>query len=272
MADEPHGTHTLEGARHHARGQDAGTGAAGRSPSRAGATHLVWGEVIAPGNYASCRLPRGAVLRIADPQGDACVQLLVHNARQPGERLNVADTVKVQWQAYLGRGALLLSDMGRVLMTIVDDTSERHDCLCGCTNRTTAGARHGDGGASGAAPERSRPARARRGQARPRPPRRGPCINLFKSARVGADGALTFDGGPRPGSHGRPARRDGRVRHAGQHTASARRPRDGDEATGAQCIAWLPGRGTPTGAFRATTPERERAFDNTESFLAGLGR
>ena len=35
----------------------------------------------------------------------------------PAERLNVADTVKVQWQAYLGAGRLLLSDMGRVLMT-----------------------------------------------------------------------------------------------------------------------------------------------------------
>ena len=28
----------------------------------------------------------------------------------------VADTVKVQWNAYLGAGSLLLSDMGRVLM------------------------------------------------------------------------------------------------------------------------------------------------------------
>ena len=43
--------------------------------------------------------------------------------RDPAERLNVADTVKVQWQAYLGAGAVLLSDMGRVLMTIVADTS-----------------------------------------------------------------------------------------------------------------------------------------------------
>ena len=66
--------------------------------------------------------PRDAVLRIADVDGDACVQLLVFNADAPAERLNVADTVKVQWQAYLGPGALLLSDMGRVLMTIVGDT------------------------------------------------------------------------------------------------------------------------------------------------------
>jgi uncharacterized protein YcgI (DUF1989 family) len=32
--------------------------------------------------------------------------VLVYNAEHPTERLNVADTVKVQWQAYLGLGSL----------------------------------------------------------------------------------------------------------------------------------------------------------------------
>ena len=32
-------------------------------------------------------------------------------------KLNVADTIKVQWNGYLGEGKLLLSDMGRVLMS-----------------------------------------------------------------------------------------------------------------------------------------------------------
>ena len=64
-----------------------------------------------------------------DIDGDACVQLLVHSAQRPAERLNVADTVKVQWQAYPGTGTVLLSDMGRALMTVVDDTSAHHDCF-----------------------------------------------------------------------------------------------------------------------------------------------
>jgi uncharacterized protein YcgI (DUF1989 family) len=34
----------------------------------------------------------------------------------------VADTIKVQWNGYLGKGKLLLSDMGRVLMSILQDT------------------------------------------------------------------------------------------------------------------------------------------------------
>ena len=57
--------------------------------------------------------PNGRDLtRITDVEGDACVQLLVYNADNPAERLNVIDTVKVQWQAYLDEGALLLSDDG----------------------------------------------------------------------------------------------------------------------------------------------------------------
>ena len=34
----------------------------------------------------------------------------------------MADTCKVQWQAYPGRGTLLLSGHGRVLATVVEDT------------------------------------------------------------------------------------------------------------------------------------------------------
>ena len=47
---------------------------------------------------------RGARLRIEDVEGDGCAGLLLHRADRTAERLNVADTVKVQWQAYLGVG------------------------------------------------------------------------------------------------------------------------------------------------------------------------
>ena len=61
------------------------------------------------------------------------------------ERLNVADTVKVPWQAYPTAGHPLLSDQGRLLATIVADTSgtprrpDRHHHA----GRNTA--RYGDG-------------------------------------------------------------------------------------------------------------------------------
>ncbi len=66
---------------------------------------------------------------------------LLFNAVQPVERLNVADTQKIPWQAYLGVDQPLLSGDGRVLATITADTSGHHDAFCGTTtdrwNRTS---------------------------------------------------------------------------------------------------------------------------------------
>jgi uncharacterized protein YcgI (DUF1989 family) len=77
---------------------------------------LIWEETVAAGGYTSRRIARGTRITLNDLHGDACVSLLLFNAECPVERLNVADTVKVQWNAYLGTGKLLLSDMGRVMM------------------------------------------------------------------------------------------------------------------------------------------------------------
>jgi uncharacterized protein YcgI (DUF1989 family) len=66
------------------------------------------------------------------------------NKRDAAARISsagfLADTMKVQWQAYLGVGSQLLSDMGRALMAITGDTSATHDCLCGPSVRRVAAA------------------------------------------------------------------------------------------------------------------------------------
>lgn len=92
---------------------------------------LVWAESIPPNCYATKVLARGSRIRLVDVDGGACVHLLLHRAEAPWERLNVADTMKVPWQAYLGAGHPLLSDQGRLLATVVADSSGRHDMLCG---------------------------------------------------------------------------------------------------------------------------------------------
>ena len=200
-------TASLEGARDHARAKPA-PGAdradhpgvdADDLPPGVAAADVRWDETVARAATPRTSSPAGCVLRIADHEGDACVHLVVYNAAQTAERLNVADTVKVQWQAYLGPGALLLSDMGRVLMTIVSDTSARHDALCGARahpwRRPLRHERH--------------PLRRRRGPASCSASRRRstgwrrdlpPGVNLFKSALVADDGTLRFDGAPRPGA------------------------------------------------------------------------
>ena len=145
-------TASLHGAREHARSQLGTTAVTQRTipasdaaglPAGVDAADVIWDETVGPGNYASHELPAGAVLRLADDDGDACLHLIVFNAARPSERINVADTVKVQWQAYLGPEAVLLSDMGRALMTIVSDTSARHDALCGSASPTVVSTRYG---------------------------------------------------------------------------------------------------------------------------------
>jgi urea carboxylase-associated protein 2 len=157
---------------------------------------LLWEERIAGGGYASRLLTRGSRVRLIDVDGDACASILLFNAEMPTERLNVADTVKVQWSAYLGAGSLLLSDMGRAMMSIVADDAENHDAFCGASNAASNARAFGDGSNSG--PHPSARDRLLLGVAKHGLGRRDvhPCINLFKGARVGADGAVTPVLGP----------------------------------------------------------------------------
>ncbi len=96
-------------------------------PDGVAADGLTWAETVAPGGYAHRVLARGSRLRFDDPTGDACAHLVLHDALAPWERLNVADTVKIPWQAYLGEGSPLLSGDGRILASIVEDDSGHHE-------------------------------------------------------------------------------------------------------------------------------------------------
>src|SRR5580700_3610697 len=77
------------------------------------------------------RLRRGEALRIADDSGRSSVSLIGWREEDTSERINCADTVKVQWSAAISKGRVLLSDMGRVLLSLIEDTSGAHDLLIG---------------------------------------------------------------------------------------------------------------------------------------------
>lgn len=205
----PPATATTLGARDHARAM-AGTvvaamptlppTAATDLPAGVDPAAVLWDEVVAGGGYTTFVVPRGARLRLTDLDGDACAGLLLHRADRPAERLNVADTVKVQWQAYLGEGSLLLSGQGRVLAAIVADTSGRHDAFCGTTTKSANEARYGDGAADGPGPngrDHMAVALSKHGLTRGDV---APCLDLFKGATVAADGSMAFAGEPAPGA------------------------------------------------------------------------
>ena len=113
-------------------------------PDGVAASDLLWEETVAPGGYAKRRLPRGSRLRLLDVKGDACASLQIFNAEMPTERYSFADTVKIQWNAYLAKGKFLLSDMGRVLMSLVEDTAGTHDTFSGTSNAYSNAAKYGE--------------------------------------------------------------------------------------------------------------------------------
>jgi uncharacterized protein len=81
--------------------------------------------------YTIVRLRRGEALRIADPSGLSSVSMVGWRDEDTSERVNCADTVKVQWSAALSKGRVILSDMGRVLFSLIEDTSGAHDIMVG---------------------------------------------------------------------------------------------------------------------------------------------
>lgn len=161
---------------------------------------VVWEETVAAGGYASRRIARGTRLRLVDLYGDACASMLLFNAECLVERLNVADTMKVQWNGYIGKGMLLLSDMGRVMMSILEDDAGTHDLFCGASNEASNARQYGDGTNYGVHPNaRSRflLAIAKYGLGRKDV---HPCINWFKDVRIAEDGATVPGIGPfKPG-------------------------------------------------------------------------
>jgi urea carboxylase-associated protein 2 len=88
-------------------------------------------EQVPAGWYATVRLRRGEALRIIDDTGRSSVSLIGWREEDTSERINCADTVKVQWSAAISKGRVILSDMGRVFLSLIEDTSGAHDLMVG---------------------------------------------------------------------------------------------------------------------------------------------
>lgn len=110
------------------------------------APHMVISrEEVPAGWYDTVRLRRGEALRIVDTSGTSSVSVIGWCEHDRSERLNCADTAKVQWSAALGKGRVILTDMGRVFLSVIEDTSGAHDLLVGGSTPASASAAFGEG-------------------------------------------------------------------------------------------------------------------------------
>ena len=102
-------------------------------------------ETVPGGGHTSFVLKRGQLLRITDIEGGANVSLLLLNAHEKSERLNLPDTLKCQHTARLTAGHCLYSDMGRILAAITADTCGWHDSVGGVLNAAEVAEKYGQG-------------------------------------------------------------------------------------------------------------------------------
>jgi hypothetical protein len=235
-------------------------------PAEVDPAQVTWAETVAGGGYTSLLLQRGDTVALTDLRGDACAHVLLYNLQQPVERLNVADTIKVQWQAYLGEGSVLLSDLGRALATVAADTSGKHDTLCGTTTRLGNATRYGDGAPQGPAPagrELFKLAAAKHGlDARDVPP----SLSFFQGVTAGAEGGLTFTGSAGAGREVQIVA-EMPVLVLIANTAHPLDPRATFTCTPLRVLAWRASPALP----RERTPEMQRALLNTSAYVAMAG-
>jgi uncharacterized protein len=241
--------------------------AAQERPVGVPAEAMLWDETVPGGGYTGKELHRGARLRLLDLYGDACISMLIFNAERPTERLNVADTIKVQWNAYLGAGRVLLSDMGRVLMSILGDEAATHDAVCGASNAATNARRYGASGNWSAFP--SARDRLLIGAAKFGLGRKDvhPCINWFKGVRIGADGAVALEYGPFEPGRTLTLRAEMDLVVVLANCPHVLDPRPDYNVTAVRVSAW---RGPVTGeedVIRRSSPENLRAFLNVEEYF-----
>lgn len=149
---------------------------------------VLWRETLPGGWYTTVQLARFDRLRIVNSGATPGVSVLLWQRDEPSERYNSADTVKVQWTAALQKGRLLLSDMGRVMASLVEDSCAAHDALAGGSTPQSNVRNFGDGALRNSR-ENFRLAAGKHGLGRLDIP---PCVTFFAPVTVGEGGRLSW--------------------------------------------------------------------------------
>jgi urea carboxylase-associated protein 2 len=228
-------------------------------------------EELSGGGTWSHVLRRHHLLRIVDLRGGANVSALFFHWDVPSERYNMPDTLKAQYTAYLTKGRVLLSDMGRVLFSIVEDTCGWHDTLCGHSNAALVEGRYGRKTYAQARNEFHRNAHdnflvelSKWGLGKQD---LVPNVNFFSKVVADEDGKLSFVAG-----HSKPGalvelRAEMNVLVV---LTAVAHPLDPSPVYGprpVRLLAWKVAPAGPDDPCRNSRPEARRAFENTEQYF-----
>lgn len=156
---------------------------------------VIASETVPEGWYHTVRLRRGEALRIVDASGRSSVSVIGWCGKDMSERLNCADTAKIQWSAALSKGRVILTDMGHVFLSLIEDTSGAHDLLMGGSTPASVLAAHGE--PSRNTHENFLAAASKLGLGQRDIP---PCATFFAPVSLDAEGRFVWNGArKRPG-------------------------------------------------------------------------
>jgi urea carboxylase-associated protein 2 len=235
-------------------------------------SRVLWEEDLHSGSHWSGVIRRGTTLRLTDVDGGANVGALFYNYEDRLERYNMADTLKAQHTAYLTKGFVCYSDMGRILCSITDDTCGWHDTMCGVSNAAMVTQKYGPtrfqenrngsyrNGYDSFVNELCKYGLGKRDIV--------PNVNFFSKVTVGHEGQLYFrPGGSRPGDYVE-------LRFE-MHTlavlTSCQHPLDPEKAyhpRHVRLVAQATGPAPAEDPCRARCPENARGFRNTEALYS----
>lgn len=159
----------------------------------------IWSRTLRPGEKWSGNIGRGKYIHFKALGDDANVSMLMYNMLDTSERYNMPDTLKAQCISSLTKGNVLMSDNGRVLASIVEDSLGWHDTISGYTTRLLTDEKYGKTtyqemrndwyrcGEENFKMELVRNNMSARDLV--------PCVNLFSKVYIEEDGSMHFEEG-----------------------------------------------------------------------------
>ena len=159
----------------------------------------IFEKTFKPGEKWSGNIGRGKYIHFKALGEDANVSVLMYNMLDTTERYNMPDTTKAQYTYHLTKGNVLMSDNGRVLASIVEDSTGWNDTISGYTTRAFTDAQYGKttyqelkNDYYRCGEENFKVELVRNGMT---PRDLVPCVNLFSKVYVTENGAMHYEAG-----------------------------------------------------------------------------